>query len=210
MLKSMKANNLLISLVPLVVSLMPASAVIVSVGHGDLPGCDILLVPNIVDELGDAVPFPVGEKILHFSSSVNLHVCDDIVNNPSVPDALVTIINLETIDFTEVWYVINQTGRFANADGTVNGSLAMRIDSVGVNRPLILESMTADGIFEAGEAWQFVLEDYVNVPAADAFTTPGVVGGADLRPSIIGTVIPEPSGMVLGLLGGLAFLRRRR
>jgi hypothetical protein len=55
-----------------------------------------------------------------------------------------------------------------------------------------------------------VLEDYVNVPAADAFTTPGVVGGADLRPSIIGTVIPEPSGLVLGLLGGVAFLRRRR
>jgi hypothetical protein len=69
--------------------------------------------------------------------------------------------------------------------------------------------LTADGIFEAGESWQFVLEDYVKGPAADAFTTPGVVGGADQRPSIIAT-IPEPSGLILGLLGGLAFVRRRR
>jgi hypothetical protein len=205
----MKAKNLLISLVPLVFCLMPASAVIVSVGHSDLPGCDVLLVPNIVDELGDAASFPAGERILHFNSSVSLHVCDDIVNNPSIPDALVTITNLETIAFTEVWYVIDQTGSFANVDGTVNGASAMRIDTVGVNRPLILESLTADGIFEAGESWQFVLEDYVNGPAADAFTTPGVVGIADQRPSIIAT-IPEPSGLILGLLGGLAFVRRRR
>jgi hypothetical protein len=53
----MKAKNLLISLVPLVFCLMPASAVIVSVGHSDLPGCDVLLVPNIVDELGDPASF---------------------------------------------------------------------------------------------------------------------------------------------------------
>lgn len=194
----------------LVFCLMPASAVIVSVGHSDLPGCDVLLVPNIVDELGDPASFPAGGRILHLNSSVSLHVCDDIVNNPSIPDALVTIINLETIDFTEVWYVIDQTGSFANVDGTVNVASAMRIDTVGVNRPLILERMTADGIFEAGESWQFVLEDYVNVPAADAFTTPGVVGIADQRPNIIATTIPEPSGLILGPLGGLAFARRRR
>ena len=54
----------------------------------------------------------------------------------------------------------------------------MKIDTVGANTPLIFESLTPDGIFEAGESWDFVVEDYFHSTASapSEFESPGAVG----------------------------------
>jgi MYXO-CTERM domain-containing protein len=83
----------------------------------------------------------------------------------------------------------------------------MRIDRIGDNQPLYFESMDQDGIFQAGETWQFIVQDCVTPPNPCFFYTPDEVGDGDPLPSII---VPEPAGLALSLLGGLLVLRRRR
>ncbi len=98
----------------------------------------------------------------------------------------------------------------------MNGEEAFRIDAIGVNRPLIFESLTPDGIFEAGETWEFIIDDFSNFLglAADDFFSIGVGAfspGGPSSASIIATVVPEPSTALLlgGGLIGLAWRRRR-
>ena len=83
----------------------------------------------------------------------------------------------------------------------------MKIDRIGNNQPLVSESLTADSIFEPGETWQFIVQDYVSSVPVDFFYNAGFVGSASGLPSII---VPEPSGIVLSLLSGLLWLRRKR
>jgi hypothetical protein len=210
-------RNLISSLFSgLVLAASPAGAAVVNITAVDLPGCDVLTISSIpwADELGDPIGgFPVGERISHSVSTVEITVCFDpagMGNNPAINDRLITITNLEAFSFADVYYVINggfAPGTFGNFDGLVNGAQAMKIDSVGFNRPLISESGNADGIFQPGETWRFVVQDYQSGPSAEAFYTPGLVGAGDPLPSII---VPEPSAAALGLLGGLMLLRRRR
>lgn len=133
----------------------------------------------------------------------------------------------------EVWYVADPETTITNFDGEANEigfaplQEAFRIDNLisdpgGSHHPLLFESMTFDGIWEIGESWQFVLQDYtntLNLPP-EAITSIGV-GNASSSPatgiiessgSIIAiTKIPEPATGVLMLLGLLgAFARRHR
>ena len=82
------------------------------------------------------------------------------------------------------------------------------------NTPLVAESFIMDGIWQPGEVWEFVIQDYFSSwngsPAA--FGSLGV-GGASLgdRVSTGSILIPEPGTAMLLLLGGwLAFGTRRR
>jgi len=87
---------------------------------------------------------------------------------------LVTITNMGTVALPGLYYVApggSTPGTFSNFDGYVNGAMAMRIDNVGVNKPLVSESMTADGIFQPGETWQFIVQDYVAAVPVDGCRT---------------------------------------
>lgn len=218
----MKRNLLFLMLSGLVMTAVPAGATIVVITAVDLPGCDVLSIPSLplAEELGNTETFPEGEWITHSSSLSTQTVCDTplidplngVIDDLLISNRRITIENLQTFDIPDLFYVVggasNQipAATFGNYDGMVNGAFAMKIDSIGVNRPLIYESLIWDGIFQTGETWQFVVQDYVGQGTGGAFFSPGIVG-TDTLPSII---VPEPAGMALSVLGGLLLLRRRR
>lgn len=200
----------------------PASAVLVSVSHQNFANCDTLFVPANLDELGHGPssvgPFPTNEEISSFDVPTGNDACISSFNT------LVTMTNLTGTDWQDVWYVADPETSISNFDGLVNGELAFKIDSVGANSPLFFESIAFDGIFQAGEIWEFIIDDYVNtlgLPASafrscTPFVFPcvtglvGILSGGDLESSgSIIALIPEPSTALL-LGGGLLALGWKR
>ena len=201
------------------------------VSHQNVPFCDQLFIPTLVDEIGDIAVFPADEALTHqdlgFANPVCLPTDDSLI-----PDALVSIRNASGRDFDEVWYVADPETGISNIDGVANdlafpGAFgAFRIDRFvsdpgGAHHPLISESATQDGIWEAGEEWQFVLQDYTNTKLLppDAITSRGVgaasldlAGFVESSGSIIAipSIVPEPSSLVLVLCGLLGLGVRNR
>ena len=195
---------------------------------------DPLVIPPEVHELGTAPafsPFP-DELIEADAGQIDLVVCLDPTtpDDPLLINAVVRMTNLTGIDWAEVWYVADfDETTHSNYDGWVVGAAgtptatAFRIDRkandpLGIHHPLIGESMTPDGIFEAGELWQFVIQDYINalgkpasalgsigVPSVPFVTPPDPSSG-----SIIAVPVPEPVTMILLGLGASALIRKRR
>ncbi len=211
-----------------------AGAVPVEVGHFDAPQCDPLLVPQFVDELGFPPAFPPDEEILAVSTFTPQSACF-ATDNPGIPNALVIMTNLTPFDFSEVWYVADYPDTtISNFDGDASTllsgaifGLAFRIDMVGANTPLVFESFGLNGIFESGETWEFIIQDYFNAFGLppEFFLSPGLVGidsGSavpfDPPPGSSGSIIavraPEPPplllvGLGLGLAGVAAMSKRR-
>ena len=207
----------------------PAGAVPVDVIHADKPlSCDPLFVPDTVDELGIGPPlggFPIDELISATATSTPLVACVP-TDSAAAANTLVTMTNLTTRSFVEVWYVADPNVTFiSNIDGfvtslpgTVLGE-AFRIDSLasdpgGINHPLVFGDNGND-IFEPGESWGFIIDDYGSLGLASAFLSAGLVGGASVPDplgstgSIIAIELPEP--LALALLGiGLAVVGTRR
>ena len=136
----------------------------------------------------------------------------------------VTITNLTSYQIAELWYVGDPGTSITNYDDFADGPLgtclppqgfpAFKVDSVGVNKPLIGEVFTQDGIFEPGEIWTFVVDDF------DYSLDPGVgflgsIGVGSSTTSLAGgsivAIIPEPSTATLLVLGlaGLASEKQR-
>jgi len=193
----------------LVFAAAPAIAIGQWVTSSDLARCDPLAVPNAVDELGNLQPpFPNDELIASGDSPTPTAACppfDDLQQ----PNVEVSIQNLTPFTFTEVWYVADPETAISNADGLVNGELAFHIDTIGMNQPLIFESILGDQIFQPNEVWTFIVDDYSNALGlpASAFGSVGVgsfsSGDAVSSGSII-AIVPEPatlSMLVLGLAG---------
>ncbi|HED52901.1 MAG TPA: hypothetical protein ENJ00_01700 [Phycisphaerales bacterium] len=188
----------------------------------DAPGCDDNGFQNAVEEFGDATVFAPDETIDHVSTFTNQSACV-VTDDQSIPNALVVITNLTGRFLDNLYYVGDEFTSFSNVDGFGEGGgspgvrgLAFRIDSFGANRPLIFESLTPDGIFEPGETWQFIVQDYGNAAgiAPDSFFSIGMAGDSpdfgiiDSSASIV-RMVPAPASSLLAL-SGLFALRRRR
>jgi len=174
--------------------------------------CDTLDVPLRLHELGfpntvnPPGVFPSGEEIAASHEVTSLSACS-ATDDGGTDNFLVTMTNNSPHDFTEVWWVGDSLLlTISNNDGEIGqpgfGALpgpAFRIDNVGNNLPLKSESINANGIFQAGETWTFVVQDFV-----DGF--PGNIGPSSFRSYGIGGV-SSPSGTDLSRASIIAFTR---
>ena len=214
-----------------------ARALPTKIAHVNTPDCDDLFIPEDVHEIGHFLEFPGTDEDL---ASANLGQTADPpcpASHIGTANFIIDIRNLTGKDWLEVWYVADSETTITNFDGEANDigfpplQEAFRIDNMvsdpgGSHHPLIAESMNPDGIWEAGESWQFILQDYSNTlglpPEAltslgvgSASTTPTMVtdaaGNALLSSgSIIAIEVPEPATCVLMAIGFAAAAFRRR
>lgn len=184
--------------------------------YRDLPTCDNHGDRVASEELGDPAIFSKGQQIDHAATFISQSACLP-GDNPNIPNALVVITNRTNRSWTDLYYVGDPTTQFTNVDGfgdagvnpQVNG-LAFRIDSVGVNRPLVFESAIANNVFEPGEQWHFIVQDFSSpIGPADSFTS---VGFADASVTLVETsaasivhFVPEPATTALLGLGLITF-----
>ena len=207
-----------------------AFALPTQVVHNDTPQCDPLFIPVNVHEVGEFTVFPSDESLSATSLGQQFLGPCVTTDDPNIPDEIVEIRNLSGRDWLEVWYVANPETTITNFDGEANDILfpplqeAFRIDNVfsdpgGFHHPLIFESIIPDGIWQAGESWRFILQDYFNafgIPAS-AIDSLGVgdaspVGAAGFRTSSgsIIAIVPEPATCALLLVGCVSLIFRRK
>jgi len=197
----------------------PAKAYQLDVFQVANPIQDDWVIPQQVHELGTNNPFPLNEFIVSYDVAWQGHIpCpSEYLGGGAVQ---IRIQNFTGQDWVNgVWYVADPETSLSNWDEYVGQMgfspwLAFKIDSIGKNTPLVYESMIADNIFQAGEVWEFVIQEYVNTLGAPpwAFDSLGIAGASAGWPPSSGSIIavPEPSSMVLLTLGALALLWRRR
>jgi hypothetical protein len=183
-------------------------------------------VPDILltHELGTgtaADPFPIDELIFADALQTSQVVCvgDDGVAN----DWEVRIVNLSNNYWKDLFFVVDEGFGVGNADGYAQDlaapgfTEAFRIDGTvtitGMNDNLLAESGTADEIFEPGEAWSFLVSNFLapGPPTFDSFGfSVSSAGGPPSNASILANLVPEPTSLMLLVLGGLPLLARRR
>jgi len=185
--------------------------------HTDTPPCDPLFIPQVVDELGLSPPFPIDERLDAVATFTQQSAC--LPDDPLLPNALVLITNLTVPPrtFTNVWYVADRETSLSNPDGVagmpgVPPELAFRIDSIGVNTPLIFESIAFDGVWVPGETWHFIIQDYTNILGLGPAVIDSIGVPSTASPPSSGSIIAIPEPATLSLLGlsGLMLLRRNR
>lgn len=155
------------------------------------------------------------------------------LDDPSTDNAVVTITNDavdgngDGIFFYPVWYVGNMVTELSNSDGSARNAasefgLTFRIDNESCaspaseanpapglnnngmrNNPLLSESMTQDCIFEPGEVWEFIIQDYDHPDGlpADAINSINVpISKTDAaNKDINGNLIFASSGNIISL-----------
>ncbi len=179
-------------------------------------------VPDILltHELGEAAVFPIDEQLQISVMPTNQVVCvgDDGIAN----DWDIRIVNVGNIAWMDLFFVADEGIDFSmgNWDGTISdlafpgASNAFRIDAVGSNSNLVVESMASNGILEPGESWAFLVSNF-GLSAPPVFDSVGVFSfsspsGPPSTASILANPVPEPMTMSLLALGGLGVLKRRR
>lgn len=202
---------------------VPAQAVPTIAPYAELPPCDAHAI-TLTHELGNppaAGAFPPDEAIASTSTVNQFQGCTTATAGGL--DWIVFITNLTPTSWVDLFFVADGDKTFGNVDGSILGGLAFRIDDVGINVPLLAESMTADLIFEPGEMWTFYVLDWD--PAANGgpphlMGSIGVggfsVGDPSSTASIVARPLPqvdEPGLVALlgaGVLGLVATRRMRR
>jgi hypothetical protein len=207
----------------LAVAAAPSRAVFTTVVSQETPSCDVLMNLTLVDELGNMPPFPANEWIESnsFTLPLGTQSACPATDNPNIPNVVIEIRNRTNTPFTDLHYVADPAGpgtpgtTFSNEDGIINGGQAFAIDRIGVNRPLVFENINPNGVFQPGEWWQFIVDDYSNgaglLPMAFLSIGVGNVSpGGPSSGSIIAIAVPEPSCLsFLGLLATCGLRRRR-
>lgn len=203
----------------------PALANPVDGVYQDGPGCDNHGNLAAYEELGLAPMFPMDELIDASATLTTMTACP-VTDDGTMPNALVVMTNLSGQDWDNLFYVADPETRFSNVDGFATTdpvpnaasifTEAFRIDAVGMNRPLIAESILADGIFQAGETWEFIVQDFGNLlgfGAAD-LSSLDFGSGSSTNFSAASIVafqpIPAPGAAALFGLAGLTAAKRRR
>jgi hypothetical protein len=197
-------------LVAVVVAGSAVATPVIQINIDNLSTCDPLS-GVITEELGNAPEFPSDEAIASSTTNTSLTTCTS--DNEAIPNAKVTITNMTAHTYESVWYVSDPQTDLSNLDGAINGQKAFKIDSVGINQPLVFESIGFNDIFEPGETWEFLIIDYVNMDAlpASAFRSAGLVGNASGSDNVSSGSIVTPEPATLSLLAlGLVWLTRRR
>ncbi|MFG0259057.1 MAG: PEP-CTERM sorting domain-containing protein [Phycisphaerales bacterium JB041] len=187
----------------------------------DGPLCDSHGNLNAIEELGEGPLFPTDELISTVWTLTNQPACV-MSDDPNFPNVLVEMTNLSGRYWDNLFYVGDIDTSVSNIDGFADSAAApgvvgqaFRIDALGSNRNLVVESMTADGIFEPGEIWAFIIQDYANAaglpPSFGSLDFAGASSfGPDSTGSIVQFVVPAPGSLALLGLGGAACIRRRR
>jgi hypothetical protein len=202
---------------------MEAGAMPIVAPYGELPPCDAHSItlteelgnpaPPLIPPFGPPGPFPADEAIASESFAQNVTECS--AGGPAGPDFVVHILNMTPTYWTDLFFVADAGNFYNNHDGDILGGLAMRIDMIGINTPLIAESMTVDGIFEPGEDWFFEVMDWAGPAPPSLFDSIGVGAGSGGFPpstaSIVARPVPVPAAVWLlgSALGVLGWLRRR-
>jgi len=163
-------------------------------------------------------PFPVSQEI----SSVLLGPDEYIpcpVDYRGGINYRIQMMNQTGQDWTGVYYVADLETQLTNVDEWVGETgvppgLAFKIDAVGNNTPLVFESIIADGIFQAGEVWEFVIQDYANALGGgpEVYDSMGIAGASTGFPPSTGSIIavPEPAtAMLLFVSAGVIAVFRR-
>jgi len=160
--------------------------------------CDTLVMPtDTYEELGTVHPIP-DELISSFEvGPTPLTPCP--ASAGGAPDIIVSMTNLTPHTWGEVWWFGDPgLALISNYDGIDSGiNLIFKIDSVGANKPLTLESLIVDDKWQPGETWEFVIQDYSGTPGTAAdfgslFVGGGSGGGSTA--SIVALIDDTPIG----------------
>ncbi len=159
--------------------------------------CDFHPPQTFVEELGIAggqtASFPIDERISASSvPAIQTPVC---TGGTAGTDYQVTITNLSGRWWYNLWFVADLFSSMGNWDGNIGVGRAFRIDDIGVNQNLLSESMNADLVFEPGETWVFLVEDWQSDKEPHHFDSFGLAAGSfgtdDSRSSIVATLAPQ-------------------
>lgn len=187
------------------------------------PRCDPHSI-TLTHELGEAPAFPIDELISATSiGPISLPLTCTTVGPGELPnDFLVTITNLSPFSWIELFFVADEGILFGNVDGMINGGNAFKIDTTGVNAPLLSGDTAGDGVFSPGEAWTFIVQNWLFAGPPDIMGSIGVGTDSDDTTGISWasiaaicldcptTTVPEPGTLSLfaliaslGVLNGL-------
>lgn len=192
----------------------PVFASFTPIQYQDLADCDTLgPLPKIMDELGTGA-FPANELISATFTFTSIDACP-LNSDALIPNVLLIITNLTNLSFTDLHYVADPQTTFSNYDGIINGEHAVKLDNVGLNKPLIAELGGSQPlVFEPGETWEIVLDDWLTATGLSPADLGSIGVPSTLVPdpssgSIVAIPVPEPASLGLLTLGSLALARRR-
>ena len=206
--------KVVVSIIALLLICYSVSGVPVVVDYYDTPRQDVLVLPDVqIHELG-VVPFPQEELIEAGSQETSMVSCQADYISDGAPNIAVSMQNMTGRSWSSVWYVADPGTTLTNDDGLICDCLAFKIDAIGVNTPLVFESLKSDGVFEDGEIWTFVIQNYSNsigLPA-DALASVGLVGSDSSGDQVSSgsIIVPEPISVISMTIGGLVLGFRKK